>query len=444
MMNLKRIRILKEGVKKQGPVIYWMSRDQRVQDNWALIYAQEIALSKKEPLVVVFCVVNEFLDAKQSSFDFMLSGLYLLREKLNRLNIDFMLLSGRPETEIFEFIKKIDASCIVTDFDPLKIKKQWKINLSKKINIPLIEVDAHNIVPCWVASEHQEYSAYTFRIKLNKLLPDFLESYPIVRRHPFKTRYSRFVRESEKIVSKNDKAGEVQAFKRMHLFIKNKLDRYALDRNDPSLNGQSGLSVYLHFGQISAQRVALEVSVQNYSAVSKNAYLEELIIRKELADNFCFYNSNYDNFHCLPEWAYNSLSLHKKDKRDYIYNLKALESAKTHDLYWNTAQLQMMSTGKMHGYMRMYWGKKIIEWTKSPKQAFDILVYLNNKYELDGRDPNGYAGIAWCFGMHDRPWATRRVFGSVRYMNAKGLERKFNMRQYVAMIDSIKNKFIER
>jgi deoxyribodipyrimidine photo-lyase len=195
------------------------------------------------------------------------------------------------------------------------------------------------------------------------------------------------------------------------------------------------MSPYLHFGQISPLYIALKVI--KTSSISKEAYLEELIVRRELSHNFVFYNKNYDNFNCLPPWAVRTLNFHRRDKRQYLYSLEQFEKAKTHDSYWNAAQKEMVITGKMHGYMRMYWGKKILEWSKNPRNGFKIALHLNNKYELDGRDPNAFAGVAWCFGKHDRAWSEREVFGKIRYMNAAGLKRKFDIEAYVNKIQSL-------
>jgi deoxyribodipyrimidine photo-lyase len=219
-------------------------------------------------------------------------------------------------------------------------------------------------------------------------------------------------------------------------FLRNKLDHYTEKRNDPSLNYVSNMSPYLHFGQISPLYIALQVLKTNSPGCE--AYLEELIVRRELSHNFLYYNNKYDMFEALPPWAKQSLNLHRKDKREYVYSLETFENAQTHDPYWNAAQEEMVITGKMHGYMRMYWGKKILEWSNSPEEGFKIALKLNNKYELDGRDANGFAGIAWCFGKHDRAWGEREVFGKIRYMNAAGLKRKFDPDEYVKRVNQMK------
>jgi deoxyribodipyrimidine photo-lyase len=220
--------------------------------------------------------------------------------------------------------------------------------------------------------------------------------------------------------------------------LEGKLDRFPELRNDPTLDYLSHMSPYLHFGQISPLFIALKVKETKSPGIE--AFLEELIIRKELSMNFVFYNESYDSYEAIPEWARKSLRSHQKDKRKYLYHLEELEQVKTHDPYWNAAQREMVVKGKMHGYMRMYWGKKIIEWSKTPEEGFRAALYLNNKYELDGRDPNGFTGIAWCFGKHDRPWGERPIFGNVRYMNDKGLKRKFDVGEYVKMMNKLSGK----
>ncbi|MCW3997747.1 MAG: deoxyribodipyrimidine photolyase, partial [Candidatus Bathyarchaeota archaeon] len=217
-------------------------------------------------------------------------------------------------------------------------------------------------------------------------------------------------------------------------FLENKLIKYANLRNDPTSNVLSNMSPYLHFGQISPIQIAQEVLSSDNPRDSKEVYLEELIVRRELAINYVFYNDKYASFEGLPNWVKNSLLEHRGDFREYNYSLKDLEEANTHDPFWNAAQNEMRITGKMHGYMRMYWGKKILEWTKNPKKAFEIALFLNNIYELDGRDPCGFTGVAWCFGKHDRPWKERAIFGKIRYMNDKGLRRKFDAEGYVKKI----------
>jgi deoxyribodipyrimidine photo-lyase len=442
-MHPERVRLLKQGSPGKGPVIYWMSRDQRTRDNWALLYAQHQALQAKTPLVVVFCLVPQFLGAIRRQYEFMLLGLREVERDLAGKRIAFQLLSGHPEAILPEFIESVQAGCLVTDFDPLQIKRLWKAQVARAIEIPFYEVDAHNIVPCWVASPKQEYGAYTLRPKIQRLLPDYLERFPVLKRHPFfwkekgvETDWSRAILSLKPdpgtVPGKEFPAGEKAAQKVLKAFAGKGLASYAVDRNDPLRDGQSNLSPYLHFGQIAAQRVAQEIQGSDAPADSKKAFLEELIVRRELSDNFCFYNPRYDRVDGFPAWACTTLDRHRRDPRDYLYTPEQLERAETHDDLWNAAQLEMVGTGKMHGYLRMYWAKKILEWTKSPEEALETAIALNDRYELDGRDPNGYTGIAWSLGgVHDRAWGERKVFGKIRTMTYNGCKSKFDVQAYI-------------
>jgi deoxyribodipyrimidine photo-lyase len=442
-MNLKRVRTLKRGSKKKGQVIYWMSRDQRVEDNWALLYAQELALQMKAPLAVVFCLVPQFLNATLRQFGFMLKGLEQVEKSLTDLEIPFFLIEGWPKKEIPKFTSENKVSLLVSDFDPLRLKRKWKEEVANRLEIPLYEVDTRNIVPCWVASPKQEYAAYTLRPKIHRSLPEFLEEFPKLQVHPFtwsgkvkSTNWKRVVGSLEvsRDVSEVDwlEPGERAARQYLNRFLKSKLQEYAEKRNDPTKGKVSNLSPYLHFGQISAQRVALEVKKNQAKSDNKDSFLEELIVRRELSDNYCFYNEKYDKFEGFHPWAQKTLNEHRGDKREYVYSSEVFEEAKTHDDLWNAAQMEMVLKGKMHGYMRMYWAKKILEWTDSPERALEIAIYLNDRYELDGRDSNGYAGIAWSVGgVHDRAWNERPVFGKIRYMSYQGCKRKFDVKSYM-------------
>ncbi|RPI62973.1 MAG: deoxyribodipyrimidine photo-lyase [Ignavibacteriales bacterium] len=442
MINEKRVRLLQKGNETNGPVVYWMSRDQRVHDNWALLFSQQIALEKKKPLIVLFNIVPDFLEATIRQYGFMLKGLQEIDSELAKYDIPFFLLAGKPDVQIPEFLKQNKGSVLVSDFDPLKIKRIWKRDVAREIAIPFYEVDAHNIAPCLFVSDKLEFAAYTIRPKIHKALIEFLDEFPSLKKMG-KTEIASDeidwvkIRKLVKInfdIKEVDwlKPGETSALKSFKYFLKNKFENYYELRNDPSIDYQSNLSPYLHFGQISAQRVALETQKFNGNKESEKSFLEELIVRKELSDNFCYFNKNYDSFEGFHQWAKTSLNEHRKDERDFVYTIEQFEHAKTHEDLWNAAQMEMVTTGKMHGYMRMYWAKKILEWTKSPEDALRIAIYLNDKYEIDGRDPNGYAGIAWSIGgVHDRAWFERPVYGKIRYMNRNGAEKKFDIKSYI-------------
>lgn len=435
-----RIEKLNSYPETKGTVVYWMSRDQRMHDNWALHFAQEKAKELGSAVSVVFCLRPSFPYATERLIDFLLTGLEELEATCTDLGIPFYFLLGDPTTEIPRFCKAKHAGCVVTDFNPLSYKLKWDQAVAGSLSTPFYRVDAHNIVPIQVASKKQEFGAYTLRPKINKLLPEYLESIPKIKKQTSgKSKTIQWDQLRKKItfdtsVPKITWAvpGEKAAHTALRNFISNRLSGYSDNRNDPTLKGQSDLSPYLHFGQLSAQRLALEVSEAHAPQVDIDAFLEELIIRSELSDNFCFYNKNYDNPKGFPDWAKKSLMEHAHDSREFVYTLREFENAKTHEDLWNAAQIELTQTGKLHGYMRMYWAKKIFEWTKSPTDAMKIAIYLNDKYELDGRDPNGYTGIAWSMGgVHDRAWFDRPVFGKIRYMNANGAKSKFNTNLYI-------------
>jgi deoxyribodipyrimidine photo-lyase len=447
MINPKRIRKLKDGKQEKGPVAYWMSRDQRVSDNWALSFAVEKAQDTDQPLIVVFTLTNGFPGAFLRHYDFMLKGLNKMEGHLSHLNIPFVMLLGDPDSTLPPFINSHHISLLVTDFDPLRIKRKWKKEVCDKVSIPVYEVDAHNLVPCWIASDKEEYAAGTFRPKIHRLLPEFLDEFPplvpFTRSHQTKKNNWEVILSSLSI-DRSVKPiswmtpGETAAMTMLDRFLQTRLANYAQDKNDPVRNATSCLSPYLHFGHLSAQRAALEILKNFPRSPGNDAFLEELIVRRELADNFCYYNLYYDSLDGAKPWARKTLDEHRHDKREYLYTADQFESAITHDTLWNAAQHEMMKTGRLHGYMRMYWAKKILEWSYSPEEALQTALYLNDKYELDGRDPNGYTGCMWSIGgVHDRAWAAREVYGKIRFMNRNGCERKFDVRKYLETVDQI-------
>ena len=440
----ERVHLLKKGKNFAGPVVYWMSREQRVADNWGLLFAQNIALAHKRSLAVVFCLVPDYPGANIRHYGFMLKGLQEVEQNLRKFKIPFILLAGAPPEILPRYLAEVKGASLVSDFDPLLIKRSWQHDVAAQIDCSFYVVDGHNIVPCLHASPKQEYGAYTLRPKIKKLLSDFQGGFPELMPHPaagktfaaapidwqklYNSVADHSVPEVEWLLP-----GEGAAMVRTKGFLKGGLENYSQIRSDPNLDGQSNISPYLHFGHIASQRVALLVNAAKIPSQEKEAFLEELIVRKELADNFCYYNENYDSFEGFPDWARKTLDAHRGDKREYRYSRKKLEAGKTHDDLWNAAQQQMVVRGKMHGHLRMYWAKKILEWSPSPENAIESAIYLNDRYELDGRDPNGYAGIAWSLGgVHDRAWGERPVFGKIRYMSYAGCARKFDVKKYIA------------
>jgi deoxyribodipyrimidine photo-lyase len=428
-------------------VVYWMQASQRTQYNHSLEYAIYQANKLKKPLIVYFGITDDYPEANRRHYHFLLEGLKEVKSSLEKRGIQMVVLHQSPEQGALEISES--SSLMVTDRGYLDIQRKWRDYVVQHIKCPLIQVEGEVVVPVETASDKEEYSAATIRKKIKRNLERFMV--PVKTQSLLKDsldmEFSSFSLEDvKKALSKlkiDNSVREVEYFhggtgevlKRLENFLKNKLDHFKDERNDPTRDYLSHLSPYLHFGQISPLHIVLKVSAQE--SPGKEAFFEELVVRRELSMNFVFYNPHYYKFACLPHWAKKTLLEHENDKREYIYSRDELERAETHDPYWNAAEMEMVRTGKMHGYMRMYWGKKILEWVDNPREAFDIALYLNNKYEIDGRDPNGFTGVAWCFGKHDRAWKEREIFGKVRYMNANGLRRKFKIDQYVDRVNAL-------
>ena len=462
--NLKNISLVPSA---KGPVIYWMSRDQRVQDNWALLHAAEVASAQGVPVAVAFNLVTSFLGAGARQFGFMLRGLQELQPKLQALGIPFFLLQGDPADTIPSLVSQCSASLLITDFSPLRLGKDWRAQVSSRITIPFQEVDTHNVVPVWIASDKREYAARTIRPKITNKLPEYLKDIPTLPLTSSSSSSSPSFSPSvwgkdlpqpstidwdsllEEVLTKGAdvpevswcRPGEEAALQALSNFLsKARLSKYADKRNDPCIpDALSNLSPYLHFGQLSPQRAALEATKNKaIHKASVESFLEELVVRRELSDNFCYYEPRYDSLEAASDWAKDTLRLHTQDKREFIYTREQFEKGKTHDKLWNAAQLEVVHTGKMHGFMRMYWAKKILEWTATPEEALEISIWLNDKYSLDGRDPSGYVGCMWSIcGIHDMGWTERPIFGKIRFMNYNGCKRKFDIDKYCARVDSL-------
>jgi deoxyribodipyrimidine photo-lyase len=378
----------------------------------------------------------------------MLEGLQEVESELAAKGIGFRVLVGDPGREALDLLAETEAAALVIDFDPLRPKRHWREQVVQGSKVTSYEVDAHNIVPCWAASGKREWAAATFRPKIERLLPQYLTE-PAPTSSPSRpwdeggtTDWER-VRAALQVGEAGPslswaRPGPRAAVEALRSFLDVGLAGYGEGRNDPVRDGQSGLSPYLHFGHLSPQRAAWEAFVADAPQASKDAFLEELVVRRELSDNFCWNVPDYDSFGAFPEWARSTLDQHRFDEREYLYTESELERARTHDPLWNAAQMEMVKRGKMHGYLRMYWAKKILEWTETPEEALRVAILLNDRYELDGRDPNGYAGIAWSIGgVHDRAWPSRKVFGKVRYMSYSGAKAKFDVGAYIERVESL-------
>ncbi len=441
MIQRERVRPLNnEKEKRRDYVLYWMQASQRSEYNHALEYAAEQANARGRPLVVFFGLTEKFPEANERHYAFMLEGLQETGRALEKRGIRFVIRHQSPAEGAIRMARRADLA--VVDRGYLSVERQWRANVAQKIDCPLLQIETNVIVPLEQASPKEEYAARTFRPRINRQFDKYLVP---MKQVPLKKDSLKLEFESLDLDNLDgwlarlplDRGaqrvrtyigGTGEAKRRLRDFILRKLALYAEMRNDPNVDAVSGMSPYLHFGQISPLYIALEVLKSGKRAAA--VYLEELIIRRELSMNFVYYNKRYDRFEGLPEWARRTLKEHERDEREALYSPGQIEEARTADPYWNAAQREMVVTGKMHNYMRMYWGKRIIEWTRKPEDAFRIALHLNNKYELDGRDPNGFAGVAWCFGKHDRAWPTHPVLGKIRIMKASGLRRKFDADAY--------------
>lgn len=459
-----RARPLNQKAAANGPVLLWMDRDIRTQDNWALAHAQKAAEESGTFVIAAYNLVPGFLGGTFRQHAFKLAGLKEVARDFEKLAIPFFITTkGDGIDELLALARTHGVGRLVTDFSPLRIQRAWKERVAKASTVLVEEVDAHNIVPAWIVSQKAEVGARTLRPKLHRLVPTYLEEVPKPKKQSSPVTgpeidWDALLHNSSVDTSVAETAfvgGTSAGHKVLDTFLEEHLSTYAKERNDAAVNGQSNLSPYLHYGMLYAGTIAQAVAEAAHARVdtllekhrnaashsgepttreSAAAFLEELIVRRELSDNFCLYNPDtYDSVECFSAWAKASLDAHAGDPREHLYSDEIFERGETHDELWNAAQLQMVREGKMHGYMRMYWAKKILEWTRSPEEAIRIAIYLNDRYELDGRDPNGYAGIAWSIGgVHDRPWFNRPIFGLVRYMARSGADKKFDTKAYIA------------
>jgi len=427
-------------------VIYWMRSAQRAFDNPALETAITIANHLRVPVAVCFFIRPHRRYANLRQFSFMLEGLSDTAERLRQRQIGFILrIASKPAADEFgHFCAALRPSVIVTDRNPLTAPGAWTRLIPAAVRVPAFSVDAGVIVPTTVIGR-EHYAARTIRPVIHYHLDQFLK--PIGNQGVHAAwqpprRLESLIAAPElldtlpidRTVAKADHfaGGTTIALAHLKRFMRKGLPQYAERRNAPELDATSHLSPYLHFGQIGPHTVALAAHASDASEASRRSFLEELIVRRELAAAFTVYNRHFRSIASCEGWARRTLDDHARDPRAPVYTERQLEAAATHDPLWNAAQRQMAESGWMHGYMRMYWAKKILEWSHSPRQAYAVALRLNDKYELDGRDPNGYAGIAWAIGgKHDRAWAERPIFGKIRYMSGVSTGRKFDSRAYI-------------
>jgi deoxyribodipyrimidine photo-lyase len=436
-------------------VVYWMQRAQRGRDNHAVDLAVEIANELGLPLVVYFAGIANFPSANLRHYAFLNRGLVDVEEDLAARNISFVLRNA-PHESHERLLKDVGAAFLVGDENPMREPEKWRRELAAKIEVPFWTVDTDVVVPSKLI-EKAQYGAYTIRPRLYKMLPEFLVPYENPKAVKTWSRpkgfhadapgedMTRGWKELDRSVGPVEAwtGGHGAAVKRLKHFTGKLLKNYDKDRNRPEVDGTSALSPYLHFGHIGPVTIALAVEAavkkDGSLAAAKEGYFNELIAWRELAVNFVKYTANYDTADCAEDWAKKTIAEHAKDERERLYSLKELEAGETYDELWNAAQTQMVEYGWMHNYLRMYWAKKILEWTPDVKTAVKWAVYLNDKYFLDGRDPNGYAGIAWSMvGKFDRAWFERPIFGKIRYMSGASTGRKFNSKLYIEQMQALK------
>jgi len=431
-----------------------MQQSQRAAHNHALEYAVQQANKLDRMLLVVFGLMDGYPEANLRHYSFMLEGLKETIATLAARGIKMVLRRGHPSQVALKLGQR--ASMMVCDRGYLRHQRAWRKQVAQEVNCRVVQVESDVIVPVEVVSDKAEYAARTIRPKIQRHLETYLIGLKTTKvKHqslgmPVK---GIDLNDTDKLLDKLNldrsvppvseffKGGTSQAVRRFDGFIRRRLKHYDQHSNQPQTDDISHMSPYLHFGQISPLYLALKISrVPDSLKASKDSYIEELVVRRELAMNFTFYTSDYDAYACIPGWARKTLADHQDDKRDFVYSRRQLEKADTHDPYWNACMLEMKHTGFMHNYMRMYWGKKIMEWSATPQEAFRTTLAINNKYFLDGRDPNSYTGVDWIYGVHDRAWAERPIFGKTRYMAASGLERKCDIAAYVKKVDGLVKK----
>ncbi|MFO7707474.1 MAG: deoxyribodipyrimidine photo-lyase [Desulfobacterales bacterium] len=445
-----RIRPLNERDVVQGRyVLYWMQQSQRAQMNHALEAAVHEANARGQGVVVAFGLTDVYPEANLRHYTFMLEGLKETAETLERRGIRLAVRRGSPPEVALELGR--EASLIVCDRGYLRHQRAWREQVARRAACRVIQVESDVVVPVEAATLKAEIGARTLRPRIHRRLADYLTE---LKETPVRVRDVQHgtagldLSDTDAILKglkidrhvgavRRFRGGAAEACRRFADFLKQRLERYALNHNQPQTDDTSAMSPYLHFGQISPLYMAMAAAKATAPQEAKDAFLEEMIVRRELACNFTHFTADYDAYDCIPGWARQSLADHRRDRRPHLYTARQLENAETHDPYWNAAMREMACTGYMHTYMRMYWGKKILEWSQTPQEAFAATLALNNKYFLDGRDPNSYTGVAWIYGVHDRAWPSRAVFGKVRTMVAAGLERKCDIRGYVEKVGRV-------
>ncbi len=436
-------------------VVYWMQRAQRGVDSHGVNLAVQVANELGLPMVVYFAGISNFPHANLRHYAFLNQGLVDIEEDLAARNITFVMRRAPNESHL-RLIHDVQAAIVIGDENPMRAPAAWRRDLAEKLEIPFWTVDTDVIVPSKLITKAQ-YGAYTIRPRLYRLLPEYLVPYENPHAdvawqkpagfqqdsvHEDMTRgWTDFDRSVKPVAYW--KGGTHAGLERLKLFTGTMLKDYETLRNKPELDGTSTMSPYLHYGHLGPQTIALAVAQAAEAdptlKAAKDSFFNELIAWRELSVNFVLYDSRYDSHECAEDWAKKTIAEHARDERERLYTLEQMEGAQTYDELWNAAQIQMVDHGWMHNFMRMYWAKKILEWTPDVETAMKTCVYLNDKYFIDGRDPGGYAGIAWAIlGKFDRPWGSRPIFGKRRYMSGASSGKKFNSMQYIAQMKTLR------
>jgi deoxyribodipyrimidine photo-lyase len=453
-----RVTIRRSGAPVSGGrcVVYWMQRAQRALDNPALDVAVEAANALHQAVVIFFAPVPFYPHANLRHYAFLAQGIPDTAESARERGIGFVLRRF-PDHSLAKFCDEVKASLVVGDENPMREPSHWRELAAKKLSVPLWTVDADVIVPSKLL-EKEQYAARIIRPRLQKRFNEFLtpQSNPKAKVEWQEPRRLQALPDDGSFDITEDwkeldrsvppvssfRGGTSEALKLLHNFVTRKLAHYPERHGKPEVDGTSRLSPYLHFGHIGPHTVAQAVERAKAPRAAKDDFLDQLITWRELAINFVHFNPLYDSIESAPDWAHRTLAKHVSDKRPVTYSLRQMEHAETHDDLWNAAQRQMLYAGWMHNYLRMYWAKKILQWSPSPAVAYQTAVYLNDKYLLDGRDPNGYAGIAWSIaGKFDRPWFDRPIFGTIRYMSGAAARKKFDADKYIEHMAELAGNF---
>lgn len=451
-----RVRRLNSEAERSGAayVLYWCQMNRRADANHALAHAAAEANRRNLPLLVYEGLTCTYREANDRIHTFMIEGVPEQQSRIEKTGAGYCFYLRKRKEDDNRVLYRLasEAALVITDDFPTFIAAEHNSRVPQRIGVAFEAVDASCVVPMNHFSK-QEWAAYTIRPKIHLVLNECLQPVPEVTlrrrwgkpRPAFHTsvtgsKIGALVAECEINHSVKPsltfQGGRIAAEKHLDRFLEHRLRRYSAEKNSPTAHATSELSPYLHFGQIGALEVAL--AVRNYAEEHKLIaleFLEELIVRRELAFNFARFCPNPDSLAALPDWVHRTMSAHAGDQRDFVYTPEQFEAAATHDDLWNACQKEMLLRGKIHGYYRMYWGKKMIEWSASYQDAHDAMLRIHDRYALDGRDPNTYANVLWCFGLHDRAWKERPVFGTMRYMNLAGMKRKTNVAGYIQEIE---------